>query len=72
MILKKLGKNHTNPIEFKLVKPGEVYGLYTLKGNVYVFKEGMDIDYEDLSDSDKLDVLNKFKSGKWIVNKNLQ
>lgn len=69
-IIDLLGKNHTTPIEFELVNG--FYGLYTYKGGVYVFKDGQDIDYEDIDEKDKTKLLNIVLSKKWKLNKSLQ
>ena len=53
-ILQLLGKNHTDPIQFKSVNSySEIYGLYTYKGGVYIFSEGRDIDFDDLTEKEQ-------------------
>ena len=72
-VLKVLGDNHTDPIQFDDAKlHTDVYGLYTYRGGVYVFKEGWDIDYKDLSSVEKKTINQRFDSRKWKVNKSLQ
>ena len=65
-ILKSLGENHTDPIAFESADYEEVYGLYTYEGGVSVFRAGMDIDFNDLSDTEKKEVINRFKSKKMV------
>jgi len=68
-----LGKNHTDPIAFKSVNNyKEVYGLYTYKGGVFVFKEGMDIDFKELTKKEQIKVLDMVERNDWVVNKSLQ
>jgi len=68
-----LGKNHKTPIEFNLVRNyDEVYGLYTYKGGVYVFKESMDIDFDELESKEQKEVLGLVLSKKWKLNNALQ
>jgi len=69
-IIEILGKNHTTPIQFD--EFNGFYGLYTYKNGVYVFKEGEDIDYDDINDSDKNKILKVVLSKKWKLNKSLQ
>jgi outer membrane protein assembly factor BamE (lipoprotein component of BamABCDE complex) len=68
-IIEILGKNHTTPIQFDEVNG--FYGLYTYRNGVYVFKNGQDIDYDDIGDSDKNKILNVVFSKKWKLNKSL-
>ena len=69
-IIDLLGKDHTTPIEFDLTNG--FYGLYTYRGGVYVFKDGEDINYEDIHDKDKTKLLTVVLSKKWKLNKSLQ
>jgi len=72
-ILEILGKSHTDPIAFNSVKTyTEIYGLYTYKGGVYVFREGRDIDFDDLTEKEQKKVCNMVISKDWKVNKSLQ
>jgi len=72
-IIEILGKNHTTPIQFNAVKNyTEVYGLYTYRNGVYVFKEGMDIDFADLTPKEQTKVFEMVESKKWVLNKSLQ
>lgn len=69
-IIDLLGKNHTTPIQFDSING--FYGLYTFKGGVYVFKEGDDFDYEDLSEKEQKKILKVVLSKDWKLNKSLQ
>ncbi len=72
-IILKLGKSHTNPIQFTDVNSfDDVYGLYTYKGDVCVFKGGQDILFTDLETSEQKKVYKIFTSNRWEINKNLQ
>lgn len=71
-IIEVLGQNHKS-IQFNAVNShSEVYGLYTYKGGVYVFKEGQDIDFDDLDTKEQKKVLALVLSKDWKVNKSLQ
>lgn len=71
-IIELLGKNHKDPIDFQ-TSYDQVYGLYTFKGDVYVLKQGMDLDFEeDLTEKEQKKVLELVLSKKWIVNPSLQ
>jgi hypothetical protein len=69
-IIEILGQNHTTPIQFDEING--FYGLYTYRNGVYVFKEGEDIDYDDIDNSDKNKILKAVLSKKWKLNKSLQ
>lgn len=69
-IIEILGQNHIKPIQFDEVNG--FYGLYTYKSGVYVFKDGEDIDYDDIDDVDKKIILKVVLSKKWKLNKSLQ
>ena len=69
-IIEILGQNHTTPIQFDEING--FYGLYTYRNGVYVFKEGEDIDYNDIDSSDKNKILKAVLSKKWKLNKSLQ
>jgi len=73
-IIELLGKNHKIPIEFNYVKnySEDVYGLYTYKGGVYVFKDGMDLDFDDLTPKEQKKVFDTVLSKEWKLNKSLQ
>lgn len=72
-ILEILGKNHKTPIEFLSVKTcTEVYGLYTFKSDVYVFKDGMDLPFDELTPKEQKKVLDMVLSKNWKLNKCLQ
>jgi hypothetical protein len=72
-ILETLGDNHKTPIHFNSVTSyTEVYGLYTYKGGVYVFKEGRDLDFEDLTQQEQKKVFELVESKNWKLNKHLQ
>lgn len=72
-IIEILGKNHTTPIQFNAVKTyTEVYGLYTYRNDVYVFKEGMDTPFEDLTSKEQKTVFDMVISKNWVKNKSLQ
>ena len=72
-IIEVLGQNHKHPIQFNAVNShSEVYGLYTYKGGIYVFKEGQDIDFDDLDTKEQKKVLALVLSKDWKVNKSLQ
>lgn len=71
-IIEVLGQNHKS-IQFNVVKSNsEVYGLYTYRGGVYVFKEGQNIDFDDLDTKEQKKVLALVLSKDWKVNKSLQ
>jgi len=71
-IIDILGQNHKS-IQFNVVKSNsEVYGLYTYKGSVYVFKEGQDIDFDDIDTKEQKKVLGLVLSKDWKINKQLQ
>ncbi len=69
-IIKILGKDHLTPIEFTAVFG--FYGLYTYQGGVYVFKDGEDIDFEDLMGKEQEKILDTVLSKNWKLNKSLQ
>lgn len=73
-IISILGKNHKDPIQFthQSVVNG-IYGIYTHKGSVYVFRQGQDIPFYDkrISDKERKEILNSVESKKWIVSKTL-
>jgi len=69
-IIEFLGKNHTTPIGFDFVNG--FYGLYTYRSGVYVFKDGMDIDFESIDKKDQKGILEVVLSKKWELNKALQ
>ena len=77
-ILTILGKNHKTPIAFSgiadngNIKYEDVYGLYTYKNGVYCFKGGWDVDFDELTDKEKLKVLNMVKDKKYKLNPSLQ
>lgn len=72
-IVLKLGENHINPIQFIDVNNfDDVYGLYTYKGDVCVFKGGQDILFTDLGMSEQKRVYKIFLSDRWEINKHLQ
>lgn len=72
-ILEILGKNHTTPIQFNSVKSySDFYGLYTYKNGVYVFKDGMDLDFDDLTPKEQKRILDMVESKDWKLNKSLQ
>lgn len=65
-----LGKSHTTPIQFKPVNG--IYGLYTYKGGVFVFRDGMDLDFDDLDNNEQKSILSVVSSKNWKLNKSLQ
>ncbi len=72
-IIEILGKNHTTPIEFNSIeKYSNVYGLYTYKNGVYVFRDGEDLDFEELTSKEQEKILNIVESKCWKLNKSLQ
>ncbi|TXG81375.1 MAG: hypothetical protein E6R13_06290 [Spirochaetes bacterium] len=65
--------NNSPSIEFTKVKENtKPYGLFTYKGNVYVFKEDFHIPFEELLEEEQKEVLKTTKAGDWKVNKSLQ
>ncbi len=73
-IIEILGKNHKIPIEFNSVKnyTEDVYGLYTYKGGIYVFKDGMDLDFDELTLKEQKKIFDIILSKEWKLNKHLQ
>lgn len=72
-ILAILGNNHLDPISFNSANiENEVYGLYTFENNVFVLKEGMDLEFDELSKKEKEKVLTMVESNNWKVDKTLQ
>jgi len=45
---------------------------FIYKGGVYVFREGRDIDFDDLTEKEQKKVCNMVISKDWKVNKSLQ
>lgn len=72
-ILDTLGKNHKTPIEFYAVENYcDVYGLYTFNNDVYVFKNGEDIPFDNLTPKEQKTTIELFQTKNWKVNKSLQ
>lgn len=72
-ILEKLGKDHTDPIGFLGDIPYEkVYGLYTYENDVFCFREGSDIPFDELTQEEQTEVMVLFDSGKYEINEALQ
>ena len=72
-VIEVLGDNHTHPIQFDdVTNYDEPYGLYTYRGEVCVFRGGVDLDYSELTDKEKKVLNQRFDSGKWKINKALQ
>ena len=72
-IIEVLGGNHTKPIEFTSVQNyGEVYGLYTYRRGIFVFKDGTDLEFDDLTTLEQTTVLKMVIGKKWKVNAALQ
>lgn len=69
-IIEILGRSHTTPIQFNPVNG--IYGLYTYKGGVFVFRDGMDLDFDDLNNSEQKSILSVVSSKNWKLNKSLQ
>ena len=72
-ILEKLAINHTSPIAFLDVHSHDkVYGLYTFKNDVYCFKEGMDVPFDELTKEEQKEVLELFSKGNYEIDESLQ
>lgn len=72
-IIKILGCSHVDPIVFNDVNMNtDVYGLYVFTNNVYVFKNGMDMEFDELTEEEQYIVFKKVNSGNWKVDKTLQ
>lgn len=72
-IIEILGKNHKIPIAFKDVHDyNEVYGLYTYRNEVYIFKGGFDGCFEDLPEKEQKKVVDMVISKRWEKNRSLQ
>ena len=72
-IIEILGGNHKTPIEFTSVNNyNEPYGLYTYKEGVYVFKKGMDLDFDQLTPKEQKKILDIVLSKNWKPNESLQ
>jgi hypothetical protein len=67
-IINILGKNHKS-IEFDLVDG--FYGLYTYRGEVYVFKDGWDIPYTEIDSKTQKKILDIIISKKWKIKRSL-
>ncbi len=71
-ITRVLGTSRKIPIEFDNLPNSNVNGLYTYLGDVFVLKDGDDIDFNDLPGNEQEVILNAVLSGKWKSNKSLQ
>ncbi len=72
-ILSKMGMNRTTPAQFTADrKYDEVYGLYTYRGDVYVFKEGMDIPFDEITEKEQKEVHAFIMADKFVYNAALQ
>jgi hypothetical protein len=64
-IIKILGPNNTNPIQFlENKKFPEISGIYTYKGNVYVLKDGGDYNFNLLTEKEQKEIINMTLSKK--------
>lgn len=72
-ILEKLGPNHTDTIGFtRIQERTKVYALYTLNNRVYVLKDGKDITFEEITESEQIEILNHFKLGLYKIDNTIQ
>jgi hypothetical protein len=72
-ILKILGNNRKWPVELlSATQPNQPYGLYTYRGEIYVFKEGQDISFDQLTSAEQTSVTSDILSGNYKTNKSLQ
>ena len=72
IIISELGSDHTTPVEFLQIEYGQVYGLYTFEGDVFVIKNGTDIPFDSLSKEDKILTVGMFKRGEYKLSESLQ
>ena len=62
-----------DPIQFDAVQShSEIYGLYTYENGVFVFRDSMDIDFDELTEKEKEHVISLVESKKWTINPALQ
>jgi hypothetical protein len=72
-IISMLGNNHLDPIQFEETQEqSEIYGLYTFEGGVFIFRDNMDINFDDLKEEEQKIVTEMVESKKWIINPTLQ
>jgi len=62
-IIEILGKNHTTPVVFKSLGKG----IYTWKNGVYVLKGGMDMEFDEFTESEQSDMLTELKAGNYVL-----
>lgn len=71
-IIKILGDNHTDPINFgRILDLSNVYGLYTYNNNVFVFKDGMDCGFDSFNKAERIEIRDAVISRKWFVDPSL-
>lgn len=72
-VIEVLGKNHTSPIQFDGdIGYNEPYGLYTYRGGVHIIKTGEEWSFDHLSSDEQKNLVKRFDSKKWKINKRLQ